>query len=682
MSLILKSSRLRLKASCLHCSPDPPVPCCALLIMSSPNELPYGKTAHEDTSSLAKSNGTHAEDYGSTSSSEGYYQSQGVTRMEAVCRAAQGKTGRGTLYAVSISVIVCAWAYSLDQSTTSNYSAFATSSFQQHSSGLASLSIATNIISAVCKPFIAKISDITSRPYTYIVVLGFYVLGYIVVATCRTISAYVIGEVFVAIGSSGLDLLNDIIVADLTTLEWRGFVSSMLSAPFIINTWFAGKIVEALSDGEKWRWGYGMFAIIMPVVLGPAIFTLIYLDRQAQKMGLVNMASSNAARREARALAEQEGHEGPRGQVTAKAVDTQLSWAERARTNLVEIDAFGLILLGFGWSLLLLPFSLKTYANGGWHNPSMIAMMVVGGIFLICYVFYERFFAKMPSFPNRMLKNKTFMMAVLIDMMYMIAGYLRSLYFSSYTYIVKEWSVSNWTYFNNTMTLALCIFGICAGLIQRWTHRYKRLQIIGLCIKIIGIGILLNGHGATEDTGALVMSQILIGMGGAFSVVGSRVASQASVPHQDVAVVISLLSLWSKIGVSIGSALAAVIWSDKMPKNLRTYLPSDVTDAQIKSFFGNIKAIRAYDLDSPIRQGAIVAYKQTLWYLIVPALALSFIPLIAAFFQTNFYLGKQQNAVMNVAPDGTKLPSQASEPVINAEPGTFKYKLLKFWSGK
>ncbi|THU81737.1 MFS general substrate transporter [Dendrothele bispora CBS 962.96] len=630
---------------------------------------------------------THGEDRGSSSSSSEYHQSQGVTRMEAVYRAAQGrKTGRGTLYAISISVIVCAWAYSLDQSTTSNYSAFATSTFQQHSSGLASLSIATNIISAVCKPFIAKISDITSRPYTYIVVLCFYVLGYIVVATCRTISAYVIGEVFVAIGSSGLDLLNDIIVADLTTLEWRGFVSSMLSAPFIINTWFAGKIVEALSDGEKWRWGYGMFAIIMPVVLGPAIFTLIYLDRQAQKMGLVNIASSNAARREARNLAEQEGREGPRGQVAAKAVDSQLSWADRAKNNLIEIDAFGLVLLGFGWSLLLLPFSLKTYANGGWHNPSMIAMMVVGGILLICYVLYEKFIATIPSFPNRMLRNKTFMMAIIIDMMYMVAGFMRSLYFSSYTYIVKEWSVSNWTYFNNTMTLALCIFGICAGLIQRWTHRYKRLQIIGLCIKIIGVGILLNGHQATENTAALVISQILIGMGGAFSVVGSRVASQASVPHQDVAVVISLLSLWSKIGASIGSALAAVIWSDKMLENLRTYLPSTVTDAQVTKFFGNIKAIRAYDLNDPIRQGAIVAYKQTLWYLIVPAVALSFIPLIAAFFQTNFYLGKQQNAVMNVAPDGTQLPPQeepeANKPTINAEPGTFKYKLLKFWAGK
>ncbi len=31
----------------------------------------------------------------------------------------------------------------------------------------------------------------------------------------------------------------------------------------------------------------------------------------------------------------------------------------------------------------------------------------------------------------------------------------------------------DWTYFNKTVTVGLCVFGIVAGLIQRYTHRYK-----------------------------------------------------------------------------------------------------------------------------------------------------------------------------------------------------------------
>ncbi|KAH6695517.1 major facilitator superfamily domain-containing protein [Plectosphaerella plurivora] len=588
-------------------------------------------------------------------------QSRGVTRMEAVYREA--RSNRVSFWLIGASVLVCAWAYSLDSSTTSYYSVYASSEFKQHSAVLSMLGIATNIISAVSKPFIAKISDITSRPYTYILVVGFYVVGYIVAATSQTIAAYVIGETFVAIGGAGLDLTNDIIVADLTPLQLRGFVSSLLSSPFIINTWFSGKIVAALSDAGQWRWGLGMFAIIMPVVIGPAIAVLLWLDRKARKHGIVNMASSNAERRAARELAEQGGYEAPRGTIIAPAAETDMPWPKKVQRVMDEVDAVGLILLGFGWSLLLLPFSLKTYADKGWRNPSLIAMMCVGGVLLIAYVVYEIKWAKMPSAPRRLVFNKTFVMAIVIDSFYFIAGNMRGLYWSSYVLIAKDWSYQNWVYYGNTLTLALCVFGLFTGLLQRWTHRYKVIQIVGLCIKVLGMGILLDGRRAAISDGAIIASMILIGMGGAMSVVGSRVASQACVPHQDVALAISLLSLWSKIGSAIGSAIVAVIWADQMPKQLLAHLPAGATAADAKSIFNDVKSVRTkYAFDSPMRQGTIEAYRHALYYCLAPALALAFIPLVAACFQTNFYLGKQQNAVTNVGNDGLPLSEKDRNP--------------------
>lgn len=163
-----------------------------------------------------------------------------------------------------------------------------------------------------------------------------------------------------------------------------------------------------------------MFAIIMPVALGPAIAVLIYLDRKAKKHGLINMASSNAARRAAAdGLTEKQDDTSPRGLiVAAAATEPQESWGRALLRNWHEIDAFGLILLGFGWSLLLLPFSLKTYAEHGWRNHSLIAMMVVGGVLLIAYVVYEMKWAKMPSAPRRLVFNKTFIMSIIIDSFY------------------------------------------------------------------------------------------------------------------------------------------------------------------------------------------------------------------------------------------------------------------------
>lgn len=255
---------------------------------------------------------------------------------------------------------------------------------------------------------------------------------------------------------------------------------------------------------------------------------------------------------------------------------------------------------------------------------------------------------------------------------------MRGLYWSSYVLIAKPWSHQDWVYYGNTLTLALCIFGVVAGLIQRWTHRYKALQLFGLCLKIIGMGILLDGRRATNNTAAMVISMVMIGAGGAFSVVGSRVASQATVPHQDVALAISLLALWSKIGSAIGSAVVAVIWSSQMPGLLREHLPASATEKDVKKIFNNVKAVRElYPFGSPMREGVVEAYRRTLYYALAPALALAFIPLVAACFQTNFYLGKQQNAVTNVGNDGLPVKEREGEPVRSK-----KDAFLKFWAGK
>jgi hypothetical protein len=171
--------------------------------------------------------------------------------------------------------------------------------------------------------------------------------------------------------------------------------------------------------------------------------------------------------------------------------------------------------------------------------------------------------------------------------------------------VTKPWSSQGWVYYNNTLTLALCIFGVVAGLL-RWTPRYELIQIIGLFIKILGMGILLDGDRATINTASMVITLVFIGAGGAMSVIGSRVRPQLSVPHQDFALAISLLSSWSKIGGSIGSAIVAVIWAEQMPKTLREYLPPKSIENDIKTIFGSVTSIKTkYAANHPMRLGAV-----------------------------------------------------------------------------
>ncbi|KAK1229978.1 hypothetical protein PQX77_006941 [Marasmius sp. AFHP31] len=594
-------------------------------------------------------------------------QSKGVTRMEAISRFSL--TSQTTRWAIFLSVFICAWVYILDQSTLLSYQPLVTSYFEQHSSGLATLNIASSVIGSVIKPFIAKISDITSRPYTYLIVLVLYVLGIVVAAASRSITAFIVGSVFITIGQNGLTLLNNIIIADLTPLEWRGLAHGILAAPYIVNVWYAGKIVAALSQGELWRWGYGMFAIIMPVCIAPAILTLINLDRKARKEGVANVASSGATQRDA------DEKEASVAEVPVD-VPPKSRW-EMTKGFLEEIDAFGLIILGFGWSLLLLPFSLQKYAQDGWKNPSLIAMMTVGGLLVIAYVPYEFYFARFPSAPRRLIVNRTFITAVIIDFFWLLCGQFTDMYWSSYVFVSKDWSITQWTYYNNILTIALCGGGVVAGLYMRWTHRYKNLQILGQVLKLIGLGIRFDGKKATRSTAVMIASPLIIGIGGSFSVVGSQVSAQASVPHQDVALTISLLGLWSSIGGSIGAAITIAIWGSHLPNLFAQHLPAGTPADTITSFYNSITAIREAPYGSALREGAIEAWREAQWVLFVAGFTMAFIPLVAAMLQKNYWLGKQQNAVTNTSPDGRRLGAEETHE--HEKPRSKMEGYMKWW---
>jgi MFS family permease len=561
-------------------------------------------------------------------------QTPGVKKVERFSHVLyhSGRSGRTLLFVLAASIGLTMFGYALDQGITSQFTVIAASAFSHHAE-IGAVNTAASIIRAISKPFIGKLSDITSRPTTYVVVLVFYVIGFIVAATCRDIGAYIIGISFTVFGKSGLDLLGDIIVADLTPLEWRAFWSSLLSAPFIITVFINGFIADAMIP-DHWRWGLGMFAIMMPVLLVPAIWTLYGVQRRADKLGAISFGEAGMARRE------------------GIKVRTSRDYLNLAYRGIIDIDLVGLILLGFGFALVLLSFNLTKTAKGGWNNPSMIAMIVTGLIILGFFGTYEVFVAPKPIMTHRILRNRAFICALLVNVFNQMGSATRANYFSSYIYIIKDWSNYSWNTFLNVTTLVLCLFGLLGGIIHRYSHRYKSLMVLGAVLKLIGNCILMTGDlRSTQSTVALIFSQLLLGCG-AFTVIGARVGSQASVPHEDLSSAIAILSLWSTLASSVGYTIAASIWQEHMLPYMREEMP-DVPEKTIKTIYGSIKILRTkYDWNDPIRQGAVRAYTRVNGTIFITAIVLNVLPVILSLCMPDYYLGKQQNAVTNTGVDG------------------------------
>lgn len=300
-------------------------------------------------------------------------QDEGVTRIEALYLV----FGKGwALWALWGSIGLIFYVYTLSSGTTYTYLSYATSSYLEHTI-IGTISVATAIIAAVSKPFLAKLADLTSRPIALTVSVILYTVGYIVVASSTSVNAVAAGEVIYTPGSTGLDFLTGILVADITSLQWRSFVTSALgSTPWLINEFISTYITTGISANTTngWRWGFGMFAILIPVCITPALAVLYWGDRKAKKLGALSVAAS--------------------GYVQRKHLEGKLEESSPSKLQLALhywriIDGFGLLLIGTVFAMLLIPFTLSTTASKGFKNPSLIAMFVVGGILLLVLIFWE-----------------------------------------------------------------------------------------------------------------------------------------------------------------------------------------------------------------------------------------------------------------------------------------------------
>ncbi|KAL5493064.1 hypothetical protein ACEPAI_4512 [Sanghuangporus weigelae] len=548
----------------------------------------------------------------------------GVKRVEAAERV-WGKYSKWILFISTVSLGLACYIYSLDGQTTSYYLAFAASSFGRHSL-ISSVQVAQSVIIAVGKPVIAKIADVTSRAYAYLGVLLFYVVGYIIIASAQNINAVAAGIVIYAIG---LQLLTQVIVADMTTLRWRSFISGLTSLPFVVNAWIGANIANDILEQSSWRWGYGMFAILVPATLIPLISILFWAERKAKRLGIVDQElAANGVPKEALAF-------DPAANRTI---------AERARLAFDQLDIIGLTLLGAAVALILLPLTLANNARRRWENPSMIAMLVVGVVLLFVFAIWDLRFAKRPVVAPRFLRNRSVVLAAWVGFFDFVSFYLTYVYLYSFVLVVKPWSTLNATYFVSTQTVALTVFGILAGAAMLYVRRYKPFLVGGLLIRLLGVGLMIHSRGANASTVEIVWSQILQGMGGGVSAVASQTAAQAGVPHIDVAIVTAVVLLWTEIGGSVGSAIAGAIWSNTMLDNMRSELP-DVPEEQLQQLYGSIVSVISFPRGSEIREGVINAYDKTMRDMIIAATAVAVVPIILALFMPNWYLGDKQNAV-------------------------------------
>lgn len=79
----------------------------------------------------------------------------------------------------------------------------------------------------------------------------------------------------------------DVITADASQLKNRGLAYAFTSSPYMITAFAGAKASEDFYYKISWRWGFGCFAIIFPIVAAPLYVMLKVNLKKAEKRGLL-----------------------------------------------------------------------------------------------------------------------------------------------------------------------------------------------------------------------------------------------------------------------------------------------------------------------------------------------------------------------------------------------------------
>ncbi|KKY14145.1 putative mfs siderophore iron [Phaeomoniella chlamydospora] len=474
---------------------------------------------------------------------------RGVQDVQAVTLTWSKKS----LIAVFLNIWLLYFVNAFQSSILSNLLPFVTSAFETHSL-LNVIYVVSDAMSAAIYIPLSKILDVWGRAEGFLFMTICATLGLVLMATCNGLATFCAAYVFYNIGFGGMTYCVDVITADASKLKNRGLAYAFTSSPYIITAFAGAKAADDFYYNISWRWGFGCFAIIFPVVAAPLYFVLKFNLRKAEKEGKLRE----------------------------------------------EKSAIGVILFSAGLTVFLLPFDIADSAPDGWSTGYIIAMLVVGFVTLGIFTLYEAFLAPVPMLNFSFLSDRTVIGACLLDATYQISYYCWANYFTSFLQVVNDLTLAEAGYVSNTFDVVSGVLLLFVGFLIRKTGRFKWLLYISVPLYIFSQGLMIYFRRPNQSVWYLVMCQIFISIGGSIFIIVEQIAILAAVDHQHVATVLALLYVVGTVGDALGATISGAIWTNTFYKALERNLP-DSALSNIDNIYEDLDTQLSYPVGSAAR---------------------------------------------------------------------------------
>ncbi|KAK3692266.1 major facilitator superfamily domain-containing protein [Podospora appendiculata] len=535
----------------------------------------------------------------------------GVRQIEAVSRA----WTKGGLLVAYMSILLMAFTTSLEGQVTYALAAFAVSSFNNHSL-LSTVYVVQGVVNAVIKPPMAKIADVFGRLEAFTISILLCVVGYILMASSQNVETYASAQIFYSAGSTGLQILQQVFIADTSDFLNRALFSSLPDSPFLVTVWIGPAIAAAILAHSSWRWGYGMWALILPVAFLPLALSLFLNGQKAKRQGL---------------LTRRKHHTSSTSTSTSTSTTTTATKA-KASTLFNDLDVVGTLLLSAGLALILIPLTLVSRSPNGWHDVKILSMIALGILLLGLFPVWESNprLAPHPLLPLSLLKSRSFCAGCGVGFVYFMVFYIAvQPYFYSYLLVALNLPVSRAGPITQTFSFASTIAAILASLaIKNYAPRPRPFIVAGAALYILAIALLLYTRTQAASVPSLFAAQTTLGAGAGLMHVATQLAVQAScgTNHAHVGVATAAFLTIVEVGAAVGAAISGAVWGRLVPAKLLAYLP-DSAKADAAKIYASVVVARSYPWGSPEREAIGRAYQETITVLLRIALVLS-LPLV------------------------------------------------------
>lgn len=430
---------------------------------------------------------------------------------------------------------------SLDRLVTYSFQTLAANSFRKHSS-LTFISLVRSVIAALAGPPFAILEQMAGSQVAWLVAIACYVAGHGATAGSTSVTSYTTGITFYELGANGCVILQQILVARVTSSRDRQLFSILPQLSFLIWAFISASIFSALSD--HWRWGVGLFSILAPIPLLPLVGLLHYTPSPTRELPKASGTSSGGA-------------------------PTRVQrWSSVLKAACSKADAVGLVLLGSGTAGILVPLLLAGPALA-WARPEYLAPLLVSAVLVLpAFLVWQLRYAPHPLIPRFLFRSRTFLFGSMAEILFQASAAGMASYLPTYLYVVMGTSADAQQIVSSIFSFSYALGALPIALIVRYARSVKYIVVFGATLFTIGAGVMiLRGSEDTPTLLRLVVSQVLMGLGAS--------ASMAVIPAM---VQIDAQRRWTR---SAGNDSSGIQWDDQDDSRNDTRLPRDESDDAI-----------------------------------------------------------------------------------------------------